>query len=71
MESKIQAGEHYRNLAALRTGTSNDGRALVYIGRGSSAAAALADLNTRLPRGWVAEVYRPSGIDAVITAARH
>lgn len=58
------------NLAALRTGTANDGRMLISIGSsGPEQDSALRDIRSRLPRGWTAEIYGPSGVDAVITHA--
>lgn len=54
------------NLPELRTGTANDGRMLIKIGRRDQQSA-LSDIRARLPTGWTAEVYAPSGIDAVIT----
>jgi hypothetical protein len=56
------------NLPELRTGTANDGRMLIKIGsREPQRSSALSDIRVRLPKGWTAEVYEPSGIDAVIT----
>ncbi len=56
------------NLTALRTGTANDGRMLIYVGaHGAQQESALRDLRRRLPPGWTAEIYELSGIDAVIT----
>jgi hypothetical protein len=55
------------NLPELRTGTANDGRMLIKIGPRDSQQRALRDIRARLPKGWTAEVYEPSGIDAVIT----
>lgn len=54
-------------LPTLRTGTANDGRALIHIGRGERAVSSLRDLRSRLPDGWTAEVYAASGVDAVLT----
>jgi hypothetical protein len=54
------------NVPALRTGTANDGRMLVHAPR-SRQESVLRDLRGRLPPGWTAEVYAPSGCDVVIT----
>jgi hypothetical protein len=55
------------NLPVLRSGTANDGRALIHVGAGPQQESALADIRRRLPEGWAAEIYEPSGIDAVLT----
>lgn len=55
------------NLPELRTGTANDGRALFSAGTRERIPSVLRDIRSRLPVGWTAEVYRPSGIDIVIT----
>ena len=55
------------NLAALRTGTANDGRALFAIGRGANRESALRDLRSRIPVGWRIEPHR-NGVDAVLTS---
>lgn len=56
------------NLPALRTGTANDGRMLIKIGASETRQeSALRDIQGRLPKGWTATVYVPSGIDAVLT----
>lgn len=56
------------NLASLRTGTASDGRMLVYTGSDRRRQeSVLRDLRGRLPLGWSAEIYAPSGVDAVIT----
>ena len=56
------------NLISLRTGTANDGRMLVYAGRTTERQeSVLRDLRARLPAGWTAEIYEPSGVDVVIT----
>lgn len=56
------------DLPGLRTGTANDGRMLIKIGvAGRQQESALRDLQARLPNGWTATIYKPSGIDAVIT----
>lgn len=55
------------NLANLFTGTANDGRRLIKVGMaGAGRDSAMADIAARLPTGWSAEIYEPSGIDAVI-----
>lgn len=56
------------NISSLRTGTANDGRMLVYAGHSEgSQQSVLADIRRRLPHGWTAEIYAPSGVDVVIT----
>lgn len=56
------------NLPCLRTGTASDGRMLVHVGHpGPQRESAMRDLKDRLPNGWQVEIYKPSGIDAVIT----
>jgi hypothetical protein len=57
------------NLAALRTGTANDGRVLIRCPKGPNRASALEDIRTRLPRGWTADIYAPSDHDIVLTHA--
>ena len=54
------------NLPELRTGTAGDGRMLISapVGRQKSI---LRDIRSRLPLGWSASVYEPSGVDVVIT----
>lgn len=51
------------NIPALRTGTANDGRMLIR----ATSPSSLEDVRRRLPLGWTAEMYAPSGIDIVIT----
>jgi hypothetical protein len=53
-------------IAALRTGTANDGRAL-FAAPPQRLQSVLRDLRARLPSGWTAEVYAPSGADVVIS----
>ena len=56
------------NLRTLRTGTAQDGRMLVYTGSSPERQqSVLRDLRSRLPQGWCADIYAPSGVDAVIT----
>lgn len=56
------------NLDNLRTGTTSDGRALIRVGpAGRQQDSAVEDIRSRLPLGWTAEIYEPSGIDAVLT----
>jgi hypothetical protein len=53
------------NITALRTGTANDGRMLIACGLESARQqSVLRDLRARLPKGWTAEIYAPSGCDA-------
>jgi hypothetical protein len=52
------------NLAALRTGTAEDGRATFRLG--ADAATSLRDLNSRAPHGWSFRLAA-NGVDAVLT----
>lgn len=56
------------NIPALRSGTTNDGRMLIHVGADPrQQQSALRDLRERLPAGWTATIYKPTGIDIVIT----
>jgi len=68
MTTKFTADTLPNNISSLRTGTANDGRMLVYAGHSEgSQQSVLAAIRRRLPHGWTAEIYAPSGVDVVIT----